>query len=147
MPLIGSWHASVVDRLNYLFMSRLGKRVIIRVQSPIVLGKRSEPQPDISVLRPDPTYYAAQHPGPDDVFFLVEVVDTTASYDRRLKLPGYATKGVEEVWILDLNKDVVEVHRRPALRGYQDTVTFKRGARIAPLAFPSKYFRVAELLG
>ena len=147
MPPIGSWHASVVDRINAILTSRLGKKAIVRVQGPLVLGKRSEPHPDITVLRPKPDFYASQHPGPRDVLFLIEVADSTVMSDRRLKLPSYASKGIEEVWIVDRKTDAIEVYRTPALRGFQDRSVHSRGDRLAPLAFPSTEFRVMELLG
>jgi hypothetical protein len=49
------------------------------VQDPIHLSERSEPQPDFVLLRPRPDFYARAHPGPADVFLLVEVADTLPS--------------------------------------------------------------------
>ena len=45
---IGSRHAGTVDRLNWLWTSRLGARAIVRVQNPVVLPhEASELQPDV----------------------------------------------------------------------------------------------------
>jgi Uma2 family endonuclease len=147
MTPIGSWHASCVDRLNRLLTIRLGRAAIVRVQNPIVLGGRTQPQPDVAVVRADPTFYAARHPEADDVLLLIEVVDSTASQDRRIKLPVYARHGVAEVWLVDLNRSVVEVHRNPRARAYDEVQAYSRGHRITPLAFPGKAFRVADILG
>jgi Uma2 family endonuclease len=70
MSPIGSRHAACVDRLTALFTRRFGRRAIVRVQSPIVLSRRSEPQPDVTVLRPRPDFYAEKHPGPGDVLLI-----------------------------------------------------------------------------
>ncbi len=51
MSPIGSWHASSVDRLNKLFTTRAGRLALVRIQSPVRLGQRSEPQPDIALLK------------------------------------------------------------------------------------------------
>src|SRR5919199_6193061 len=49
MTPTGARHAACVDRL----VNRLvGRNVIVRAQSPIVLDNGSEPEPDISLLKP-----------------------------------------------------------------------------------------------
>src|SRR5438034_4903729 len=67
MSPIGPRHQGRTDRLNALFTARCGERAIVRVQGPIRLGKRSEPEPDLALLRPRPDYYAHEHPRPSDV--------------------------------------------------------------------------------
>src|SRR5262245_37141744 len=74
---IGSRHAACVDRLNQLFSGRVAGRAIVRVQNPIRLSQRSEPQPDLALLRPRADFYATGHPGPQDVLLVVEVADTS----------------------------------------------------------------------
>jgi Uma2 family endonuclease len=147
MSPIGISHASRVDRFNALFTRRLGTRAIIRVQGPIVLDRYSEPQPDLSVLAPRPDFYDSAAPRPRDVLLAVEVMDSSRSYDRTLKLPLYARAELREVWLVDLRAQAIEVYTRPALRGYREQQTFARGASIVPHAFPRVRFRVAELLG
>jgi hypothetical protein len=49
------------------------------------------------------------------------------------------------IWVQ--NPIVLEVSRRPALRGCRTRHTSTRGQAIVPLAFPRAGFRVAELLG
>src|SRR5262249_9952154 len=50
-------------------------------QEPITL-QRSEPEPDIAVIRGDPRRYAKRHPGPADVGFVMEIADSTLDRDR-----------------------------------------------------------------
>ena len=145
MSPIGSRHAACVDRLNAAFR-RLGKRAIVRVQSPIVSGRHSEPQPDLTVLKPRADFYAARHPGSRDVLLVIEVIDTSSDYDRGTKVPLYARASVPEVWLVDLEREVIEVHRRPTLRSYRERTQFSRGQRLSPAAFPRTMFRVSELL-
>jgi Uma2 family endonuclease len=52
MTPIGSRHAACVSRLNHLLTDRLGATVIVRVQDPVMLDDRSEPQPDIAIVSP-----------------------------------------------------------------------------------------------
>ena len=147
MSPIGSRHAACVDRLNALFTARLGKRAIVRVQNPIVINRRTEPQPDLSILKPRADFYAAKHPEPGDVLLVVEVVDTSAGYDRTTKLPLYARAGTREVWIVDVVRQAVEVYRQPALQSFRTHVQLERGQRIAPLSFPRTVLRVSDIFG
>jgi Uma2 family endonuclease len=147
MSPIGSPHAGCVDRLNALFTRRLGGRAIVRVPNPIILDRRSEPQPDLTLLAPRPDFYSAAHPRPRDVLLAVEVMASSRDYDRTLKLPLYARAELREVWLVDLAAQALEVYRRPALRGYRHEQRLVAGRALAPLAFPRLRFRVRELLG
>ena len=64
MTPIGRRHAGCVDCLAHLFYRSLGQAAQIRVQDPVRLSERSEPQPDIAVLRPRPDFYRSGHPTP-----------------------------------------------------------------------------------
>ena len=147
MSPMGTRHASCVDRLNAVFTARLRARAIARVQSSIILNRYTQPQPDLSLLRPRDDFYVEHHPGPADVLLVVEVVDSSGTYDRHIKLPLYARAGIPEAWVLDVVQHVVEVYRRPALRGYCDRRELRRGQRVAPVAFPRTGFAVTDLIG
>jgi len=147
MSPIGSRHAACVRRLTALFGRRLGNRASVSVQNPVVLGRHSEVQPDVAILRPRADAYAERHPGPADVLLIVEVVDTSGDYDRGTKLPLYARARVPEVWVVDLQTQTIEVHRAPALRSYRDRKQRARGERVSSLAFSRVSFRVNDILG
>ncbi|GAB4291753.1 MAG: Uma2 family endonuclease [Oscillatoriaceae cyanobacterium] len=137
MSPIGSRHAAWVDRLNQLFNRQLPENIIVRVQNPISLGdNQSEPQPDITILAPRSDFYLTAHPQPQDILLLVEVSDTSADYDREVKIPLYAAAGITEVWLLDLGAEIWEVYRQPTAAGYQEMQQIQPGASITPLSFP-----------
>ncbi|GIW50689.1 MAG: hypothetical protein KatS3mg081_0044 [Gemmatimonadales bacterium] len=117
MAPIGSRHATCVRRLNYLLSRGVGERAIVDVQNPIRLSEYSEPQPDLALLKPRPDFYAAAHPGPEDVLLVVEVAETSADYDREVKIPLYARAGIPEVWLVDLAGAQIETFRQPAQGG------------------------------
>lgn len=143
---IGPEHAVCVDKLNLLLGRRLGRRAILRVQSPIQLGRRSEPQPDLSILRPPITAYEERHPGPGDVLFVIEVADTTVESDRELKLPFYARKGIVEAWLVDLPGQAVEVHRSLGRRGYAEVRRLERGAHLLVAGVAGCRLGVSDIL-
>lgn len=116
MAPIGSAHASVVDTLAALLREVVPK-AIVRVQSPLVLGERSAPQPDVMLLRPRADRYFSSHPVAADALLVVEVADTTLEYDLEVKRALYARAGVVELWIVDINRRELHMFREPEL-GY-----------------------------
>jgi Uma2 family endonuclease len=147
MAPIGPRHASICDRLTRLFTARLGERVIVRVGGPIVLAREdSEPQPDLTLLRARPDFYSRAHPEPEDVLLTVEVMDTTADRDRRVKLPLYRRAALAEVWLVDAGREEVELHRAAAPARSPRHVA-RRGERVTIAAFPDVSWEVDEIFG
>ncbi len=142
---IGSPHFATLNRLVQLFGEHLRSKCTVSPQNPIGLGKYSEPQPDIALLKPRPDFYEAGLPGPDDVFLLVEVADASLYYDRA-KLKLYARAGIREVWIVNLSQRVVEVYREPQGDNYASGLRVENGG-ITPEAFADFKFFVKDILG
>ena len=147
MSPISPKHAGCVNRLADLFYDRLRRRAIVAVQNPVRVGERSEPQPDLALLRPRPTYYANLHPGPDDVLLVVEVSETSADFDRDVKMPMYARAGIAEAWIVSLADGWIEVYRDPSPVGYRSIRRVLPGESLAPLTFPDDSLDAREVLG
>jgi len=147
MTPIGPDHAGCVDALIRLLSPLAGTAAIVRVQNPIVLGQRWEPQPDVTLLRPRPDGYRRTHPGPEDVLLVIEVADASLPTDREVKLPRYAAAGIPEAWLVDLAGDVIEVHRQPGAEGYREVRVLGRGETLAALRVPAGVLSVDEVLG
>lgn len=147
MTPIGSRHAACVDRLTRLLASAVGDRAIVRVQNPIRLGRHSEPQPDLALLRPRPDFYAQAHPGPEDVLLVVEVADTSVESDRGVKVPLYARAGISAAWLVDLAGERVVVHTAPAPEGYRTVHEARPGGRLRLDGLPGLDLAVADVLG
>jgi Uma2 family endonuclease len=120
---------------------------VVSPQGSLRLHRRTEPEPDIALLRPPLARYGKTIPGPSDALLVVEVADTSQHRDRAIKLPRYAASGIPEVWIVDLDAGVVDVHRRPSAQGYRDTRRAGRGEQVAPEAFPNVVLAVDDILG
>ena len=131
---IGSRHAGTVSALNDAFAVALHGRAIVAVQSPVTLAEHSEPQPDLAILKFRRDYYRAAHPGPGDVHLLIEVADTSATYDRDIKVPLYARHGIPEVWLVDLAKMRLEAYHGPEGGEYRH-VDYYRSGTVSPKAF------------
>ncbi|MBI4338509.1 MAG: Uma2 family endonuclease [Chloroflexi bacterium] len=146
MAPIGSRHAACVKGLNHLFATQLGGRVVIGIQDPIQASEHSEPQPDVSILRPRSDRYVSAHPTPADIFLLLEVSDSTLAYDRDIKLLLYARASVPEVWLLDLAARRVEAYRSPSPNGYLEIRHAYSGDALTPAAFPEVSFAIDDML-
>jgi Uma2 family endonuclease len=80
------------------------------------------------------------------VLLLIEVADTSISYDRGAKLPLYARAGIPEVWIVDLAGEVIERHTDPSEGRYRSFGRARRGQKIEPAALPELAVRVDAVL-
>ena len=148
MSPIGERHAACVKRLIDLFLQlQSQKAVVMSVQDPIHLDEYSEPQPDFALVKPRVDFYEKQKPGPNDVFLIVEVADSSLDYDRALKIPLYARHGIPEVWLLNLLNNSIDVHRNPSSTGYSVTETYLSGQSLSSTAFPEFMVEVKDLLG
>lgn len=147
MAAQGSRHSGRLRWFIRAFESRLAARAVTSIQAPVRLSDYTEPEPDIVLLRDRGGFYDEATPGPEDVLLIIEISATTLRYDRGVKLPRYALAEVPEYWILDLMRRRLLVHRGPVDGAYQDVQELRRGARIAPLAFPDLELDVAEMLG
>ncbi len=146
MTPIGDRHASCVRRLINLFAPNLRDVAVLDAQNPIVLGSHDAPQPDLTLLHRRAASYAT-HPRAADVLLVVEVADTSLSYDREIKIPRYAAAGIPEAWLVDQVGDAVGVCRRPGPNGYGEIVMVTRGATLRPLLLPGVAVGVADILG
>jgi Uma2 family endonuclease len=147
MSPIGSRHAGCVNLLTQLFACLLDGAAVVAVQNPVRLSRRSEPQPDVAILRPRQDAYRTHHPSPDDILLLIEVADTTAQSDRDVKIPLYAKAGIREVWLVDLEGGRIEVYREPQEDEYRHVRYAGEGDEVTPLAFPAILVSVGEVLG
>ncbi|MEH1921860.1 Uma2 family endonuclease [Nostoc sp.] len=147
MSPIGTKHAACVNRLINLLVQLLGKRVIVAAQNPVALNDNSQPQPDVALLKPRDDFYATAHPQPQDIFLLIEVADSTVMYDREEKIPLYAEANIIEVWLVDINEQIVEVYQQPTAAGYQLMQKFASGQTLSIKAFPNVNITVNEIFG
>jgi Uma2 family endonuclease len=144
---IGPRHAAVVRNLTALLAPRVAPRAVLDVQSPTVLDDWNEPQPDLAILTAPRERYRDRLPGPADTILVIEVADSTARHDRRVKVPLYARLGMPELWLVDVTLNVVEVYRSPVDGHYTDVSIQARGATLAPRALPDLSLAVDDILG
>jgi Uma2 family endonuclease len=145
-------HATAVilcdDALRQAFH---GGQTHLRVQMPFAASDNSEPEPGIAVVPGGLRAYEDSHPA--SALLLVEVADSSLSYDRVTKAALYARAGVPEYWILNLVDRLLEVHRqpqsipeRPLGHGYASVAKLAETQTVTPLAAFGTVITVADLL-
>jgi Uma2 family endonuclease len=145
MSPIGNEHSEAVEILNeWSFENRPKAQVKIRVQDAVgIPALDSVPQPDLFWVRRKS--YRKARPQASDLLWLVEVSDSTLSYDRGRKSKVYAKAGVADYWIVNIPDQCIEVRRDPKGDFYQSIQTFRAGDVIPLLAFPAITFPVSVL--
>jgi Uma2 family endonuclease len=146
----GSRHATVLRLVAKALEKAFGKGHDVRTQVPLVLGTRSEPEPDVAVVVGSPDDYLDEHPR--TAVLVVEVSDTTLALDRGKKLAIYARAGIQEYWIVNLVDRVLEVHRKPRSSSgklgwaFKDVKSVRGKESVSPLAAPKAKVSVASFL-
>lgn len=107
-------HAGIVEALTERLVPALVGRARVRVQLPLVAGELSEPEPDVAVVPAD----EPRDRHPQRALLVIEVADTTLSLDLVRKARIYAEAQVPAYWVIDVNADLVHVHRDPTPDGY-----------------------------
>ena len=145
MAPIGAGRVAITGKLNQLLVLALGKAALVIPGCPVNLGDLSEPQPDLTILKPRADFYATQLPEAADALLLIEVSDSTLAYDRGVKLFLYARYGVAEYWIVNIAARRIEIYREPTGPGYAKRLEAQSGEVISPQAFPDVKVPVREI--
>jgi Uma2 family endonuclease len=125
----------------------------VRQQLPLNFGVRSDPEPDLAVVRGRPRDYVHRDHHPTEALLIVEVAESSLSYDRRKKAAVYAAARIPDYWLVNLVDGVLEVRRDPAGSSddptnlvYQTVLTLDHKDTVSPLAAPAAQIPVADLL-
>jgi Uma2 family endonuclease len=123
----------------------------VQTHSPIALDVRSEPEPDVCVVRGSPRDYVDAHPRRP--VLVLEVAQSGLRLARGRKAAAYARARIADYWIVDLVGRVLEVHRQPLRPGsgrpnwrYASVEMFGREAMVSPFAAPDSTVVVSDLL-
>jgi Uma2 family endonuclease len=134
-------HASTVQKLTKLLMTRLQERGSVRSQLPLALSDDTEPEPDVAVVPLGD--YETEHP--HTALLIIEVADSSLKKDRG-KAAVYASAGIAEYWIVNLGARTVEAYSSPEGDRYAEVRTLRTGDTLRPLALPDVAIAVAEIL-
>lgn len=146
MAPIGCNHAGHVKRLTNLLSTLALGKAILSIQDPLQLGDLSEPEPDFMLLKPSDDFYSSRHPNADDVLLLIEVADSSLSFDQNQKLHLYARYSIPEYWLMNLNDSCVEVYRQPHGECYGEKTTLRVGDSVTLSQLEQITINIADIL-
>lgn len=144
-------HATAVGLTADALRSAFGPGWVAREQDPVALDDESEPEPDVAVVPGRIRDYSRAHP--ERPALIVEIADSSISFDRRYKGSLYARAGIADYWIVNVRRRVLEVYREPVIAPaarfdwkYDRVRILKPEATVSPLALPDATIAVADLL-
>jgi len=117
----------------------------VRFNGPITLPNDSEPEPDVAIVRLPESLYDDRHPGPEDIFLVIEFAKSSLKKDTEEKPLIYSAAGIPDYWVVNLSKRELTVFRDPFEQGYRTKFSQTSGA-IAPVAFPALQISLGQLL-
>lgn len=141
----GARHAKLIRRLCDPTFAKVPPDHVVQCQLPLTLGRDSEPEPDVSIVRRADAMSDRSHPTTAALVF--EVAGESLQKDRLTKSALYAGAGIPEYVIVNVEEQCLEVHRDPdpAARRYRSLVTLSAGHSFESAAVPAFAFRVASL--
>jgi Uma2 family endonuclease len=143
-------HADALEVLTELVRVAFGSGWRMRGQLPLHIDQNNNPMPDLAVVPGKPGFHGVH---PTTAALVVEIADTTFNTDTTEKAERYATAGIADYWVLDLNGRRLLVFRDPVAlptalgaTAYKTHLTLGPTDSISPLAAPNSTIRVADLL-
>lgn len=146
MAPIGCNHSGHLNRINKLFTILTANCADTSVQNPLQLGDLSEPEPDFMLLKPNDDFYCSRHPNAADVLLLIEVADSSLSFDQNQKLRLYAGHNIPEYWLMNLNDACLEVYRQPHDDCYGEKTTLRIGDSVTLSQLNQITINIADIL-
>jgi Uma2 family endonuclease len=123
----------------------------VRNQQGFDIGTHNDPGPDLAVVTGSIRDYANTTPTTAEL--IVEVADSSLFIDTTTKAELYATAGVPDYWVIDLENRMLHAFRDPVAlptglgaTAYRTHLTLDPKDSIAPLGAPTASIQVADLL-
>lgn len=132
----GPLHSSSCDKIAEYLRGLFKGIAKIRETHPVTLTK-SEPEPDLAVVRLKENNYSDRHPHPEDIYWLIEIGDRSLNFDLEQKKMVYASAGIKEYWVIDPRAKKTIVFSQPKANEYLTKKEYVEGS-IASLSFPQQ---------
>lgn len=144
-------HLASVTLTTDALRAAFGSGYWVRGQGSLDLSPHGIPSPDLAVTPGSP--HAAPRTIAKSALLVVEISDTTLSYDRYHKMSLYAAGGIVDYWIVNLVQGQLEVYRDPVADStqlfgfrYNSRAILDPPDKVSPLAAPQASITVSDLL-
>ena len=104
-------HFTAVELAQEALRVSFGAGFLVRAQGPFNIGRTTDPEPDIAVVRGSVRDFAHAHP--TEAVLVLEVSNATLRYDRSEKASLYASVQVPEYVLINIAERTLEVRREP----------------------------------
>lgn len=138
----GSFHERLKVALNIYWAQRLPPGLIVATETTFRLSPDTYLEPDF-VFYPESVGWDGLSGG--TARLVVELSDSSLSYDRGRKAAIYASFGISELWVVDAVKLETRIHRDPGGRSYRTTGDHDRTGRLVPACAAELAVTLAEL--
>ncbi len=152
-PSQKNYHGAAITQSMDALRVALGTGFWVRNQLSLDLSPYSVPDPDLAVVPGSPQGVTAATPNPTTALLVVEVSDSTLSYDRSYKASLYSAAGITDYWIVNPVQRQLEVYRDPVADStqlfgfrYNSRTILDPPDKVSPLAAPHASITVADLL-
>jgi len=141
----GPRHGSTVVSLQEILAPLLSMGSHVRIQLPVTLANIQEPEPDVAVIRGKRQEFTKRHPGPADIVALIEVADSSLTFDRTTKQRLYSSAAIPVYWIVNLVDNQIEVYENPrsAEGSYARRTDYRAGQSVKLAMGPGAQVEVA----
>ncbi|HET6572348.1 MAG TPA: Uma2 family endonuclease [Fimbriiglobus sp.] len=141
-------HAVALGLTDDAVRTAFGPGWVVRNQAPLVFGRHLDPEPDLAIVPGRPRDYTAH---PTTAALVVEIADSSLTFDTTEKAELYAAAGIPDYWVVDVEGRRLLVFRDPAPitaggHAYRTQLTLGPADSVSPLVAPSASVAVADLL-
>ena len=137
-------HANAIAVLHAWLLRVFGEKYVNQ-EAPIDVAPEdnptNEPEPDLIVFS-KPFGEFENNPQPADLRLVVEISDSTLSFDLTTKARLYARARIIEYWVVDIPSRRIIAHRDPREGQYRSVVAYAEQESVIPLAAPDHEFLV-----
>jgi Uma2 family endonuclease len=138
----GVWHENLKRKLTVHFAKALPDDYGMVTETTVYTTDHDFYEPDF-IFWPEATPLKGLKP--KDLSLLIEVSDTSLSYDSGKKKVLYAGFGLREYWVINARTFRTRVHLNPVNGVYQSIADFEQTHRLVPTLVPALAIRIADL--
>jgi Uma2 family endonuclease len=139
-------HANAIAVVHAWLLRVFGEQYVNQ-EAPIDVAPEdnptNEPEPDLIVFS-KPYREFTGNPQPSDLRLVVEISDSTISFDLTTKARLYARARIVEYWVVDIPGRRIVVHRDPQEGKYRSVIAYSEQESVKPLASPDSEFPVGS---
>jgi len=132
--------AKIALRMSQLAV--LSPELMVVSEPQFNLSNDTFSKPDILVHRIAIKTYDLR---PADALLLIEIADTSLTYDVKTKLPLYAENGVPEYWIIHAGRLMTTIYRQPSGSDYKFVREVQANEMLVPSLIPELAISLAAL--